>query len=151
MRKPLFIFILAVSCAFTVCAQGAGADNPQKESNIKIEITIGGKQLTALMTDNATAKDFVSRLPLTVRLDDYANTEKIFYPEPRLTTAGVQGGIAPKAGDICLYVPWGDVCIFYKSGNSNYSSSLIYLARIEGDISALSIPGSLTARFEELR
>jgi hypothetical protein len=78
MRKSLYIIMLTLSCTLTVCAQGTGADNPQKEDAFKIEITIGGKQLTAVIMDNATAKDFVSRLPLTVRLDDYSNTEKYF-------------------------------------------------------------------------
>jgi hypothetical protein len=61
----------------------------------------------------------------------------------------VQGGIAPKAGDICLYIPWGDVCIFYKLGS--YSASLIHLARIEGDISALNISDSLAVQFKEVK
>ena len=41
------------------------------------------------MEDNAAARDFLSRLPLEITLNDYNNmTEKIFYPDPALTTEG---------------------------------------------------------------
>ena len=100
--------------------------------------------------DNAAARDFLSRLPLEVTLSDYSNAEKIFYPSPALTTSKVARSCTPAPGDITIYVPWGNVAIFYKNGSR--SNDLIRIGRIDGNgIEALSIPGSLSVRFERQR
>ena len=46
-----------------------------KSTNLKL--TVGDRVLTAALEDNATSRDFVSLLPLTLTLKDYASTEKI--------------------------------------------------------------------------
>lgn len=43
---------------------------------MKINISIGGKTLTATLADNASARDFVSVLPLTVPMNDLFGREK---------------------------------------------------------------------------
>lgn len=121
-------------------------EEPNTES-MKIKITVGQRVVTATMADNAAAQDFVSRLPLEVTLNDYNNTEKIFYPLPKLSIEGVKRGCAPAPGDITIYVPWGNVAIFYKKWSQ--SSDLILIGSIDGDsIRALNVPGDLTVRFE---
>lgn len=93
------------------------SDIPESSSPI-INIKIGDRTITATMEDNAAARDFLSRLPLEVTLNDYNNiTEKIFYPSPALTTEGVTRGCTPISGDITIYVPWGNVAIFCKIGH----------------------------------
>ena len=120
------------------------------ETSLKIGITVGSRTITATMEDNAAARDFLSRLPLEVTLSDYSNAEKIFYPSPALTTSEVARGCTPAPGDITIYVPWGNVAIFYKKGSR--SNDLIRIGRIDGNgIEALSIPGSLSVRFERQR
>ena len=62
----------------------------------------------------------------------------------------VARGCTPAPGDITIYVPWGNVAIFYKNGSR--SNDLIRIGRIDGNgIEALSIPGSLSVRFERQR
>ena len=113
-------------------------------------LKIGSRTITATMEDNAAARDFLSRLPLEVTLSDYSNAEKIFYPSPALTTSKVARGCTPAPGDITIYVPWGNVAIFYKNGSR--SNDLIRIGRIDGNgIEALSIPGSLSVRIERQR
>ena len=120
------------------------------ETSLKIGITVGSRTITATMEDNAAARDFLSRLPLEVTLSDYSNAEKIFYPSPALTTSKVARGCTPAPGDITIYVPWGNVAIFYKNGSR--SNDLIRIGRIDGNgIEALSIPGSLSVRIERQR
>lgn len=85
-----------------------GDEEPNTES-MKIKITVGQRVITATMADNAAAQDFVSRLPLEVTLNDYNNTEKIFYPSPKLSIQGVKRGCAPAPGVITIYAPWGNV------------------------------------------
>jgi hypothetical protein len=48
----------------------------KKAEVMKIRITIGEKVVTASLADIDAARDFVSLLPLTLTLEDYAKTEK---------------------------------------------------------------------------
>jgi len=117
------------------------------ETSMNIKITIGGKTVTATMEDNASAHDFLSRLPLDVTMNDFGDTEKIFYPKPALTTDGVSGGCTPVPGDITIYVPWGNVAIFRK--NWSHSGDLIKIGHIDGDgISALDVSGDIQVKIE---
>ena len=117
-------------------------------TSMKLNITVGSRTITATMEDNAAARDFLSRLPLEVTLNDYNNiTEKIFYPSPALTTAGVTRGCSPAPGDITIYVPWGNVAIFCK--NWSRSNDLIKIGRIDGDgIGVLNVAGDIAVKFE---
>lgn len=117
-------------------------------SSLNVNITVGDRTVTATMEDNAAARDFLSRLPLEITLNDYNNmTEKIFYPDPALTTEGVTRGCAPTPGDITIYAPWGNVAIFCKSWS--HSNDLIKIGRIDGNgIEALSIAGDIPVKIE---
>lgn len=120
------------------------------DSMPRVRITIEEKTMIATLYDNRAARDFASRLPLTVTISDFAGTEKIFTPSPGLTTDGAPHGYQPKAGDIASYSPWRNIAIYYRDGSS-YSSDMIPLGRIEGDISALKTSGSLSVRFEVIK
>lgn len=129
---------------------GVSREEPEMpgEASLKVNISVGDLTITATMEDNAAGRDFISRLPLEVTLNDYNNTtEKIFYPDPALTTEGVTCGCAPTPGDITIYAPWGNVAIFCK--NWSHSNDLIKIGRIDGDgIEALNIRGDITVKFE---
>ena len=118
-------------------------------SSLNINIIAGDRTITATMEDNAAGRDFLSRLPLDVTLDDYNNiTEKIFYPSPALTTTGVTRGCTPVPGDMTIYVPWGNVAIFCK--NWSQSNDLIKIGHIDGDgIEALRVAGNIQVKFEK--
>ena len=132
---------------------GASREEPEEPdtpaaTSLKASITVGDRTITATMEDNAAGRDFLSRLPLEVTLNDYNNTtEKIFYPGPALTTEGVTRGCAPTPGDITIYAPWGNVAIFCKSWS--HSNDLIKIGRIDGDgIEALNIGGDIAVKFK---
>jgi hypothetical protein len=120
----------------------------QKENSktMKIKISVGEMSVIASMLDNATARDFISLLPLTLTLDDYAGTEKISYLSRKLSTQGAPSGTDPDIGDITYYAPWGNLAIFYK--DFSYSGGLVKLGQIEGEISILKTSQRLIATFE---
>lgn len=121
-------------------------NNPNKDS-LMINIVIGGQTISATMEDNVAARDFISRLPLEVTLNDYANTEKVFYPSPALNISGAPRGCTPRPGDITIFAPWGNVAIFYKSFRSE--NSLIKIGHIDGSgIDLLKVSGDIKVRFE---
>lgn len=129
-------------------AIGTNRNEPEATS-LKVNITVGNRTITATMEDNAAGRDFLSRLPLEVTLNDYNNTtEKIFYPTPALTTEGVTRGCAPTPGDITIYAPWGNVAIFCK--NWSHSNDLIRIGRIDGNgIEALTVGGDIRVKIEK--
>jgi hypothetical protein len=146
----------AWAMALSLAAPGADkeAAKPATESfshrtNImKVRLTINGNAITATLIDNATARDFLSMLPMTLTLEDYAATEKISYLPRKLSTAGAPAGSDPAVGDISYYAPWGNLAIFHK--DFGYSRGLIQLGRVDSGIEALSVPGPLKATIERV-
>lgn len=117
-----------------------------EEATVKIHLSINGNAMTATLTDNATAKDFLSLLPMTLTLEDYAATEKISYLSRKLSTAGAPAGSDPSVGDIAYYAPWGNLAIFYQ--DASYARGLIRLGRIDSGMEALNMPGPLKLTIE---
>ncbi len=108
----------------------------EETTAMKIKISAGNTVLTATMLDNATSRDFLSMMPLTLTLEDYARTEKVSDLPRKLTTQGAPSGSDPSVGDITLYAPWGNLAIFYK--DFGYANGLIILGRIDSDIEKIS-------------
>ena len=129
---------------------GASREEPDMPdvTSLNINIIVGEQTITATMEDNGAAHDFLSRLPLEITLEDYNNgTEKIFYPDPALSLDDTPRGCEPKAGDITIYEPWGNVAIFCRDWSE--SNSLIKIGHIDGNgISLLQGTESVNVRFE---
>jgi len=140
---------------FTVCILpfrhvAAGEEAQSQEGNtMKIRLTVNGKQLIGTLADSETARDFASLLPLTVTLEDYADTEKITYLPRKLSTKGAPSGSDPSVGDIAYYAPWGNLALFYK--DFQYSSGLVILGKIDGGVEALTRSDNLKATIELVR
>lgn len=155
MKKLILIPRMLLTVLSMAACSGTGEEpfTPElpetpENSSLNVNISVGDRTITATMEDNATARDFLLRLPLEVTLNDYNNiTEKIFYPSPALTIKGVTHGCAPTPGDITIYAPWGNIAIFCKSGS--HSNDLIKIGRIDGKgIEALNIAGDVPVKFE---
>jgi hypothetical protein len=115
---------------------------------MKIRIEVDGTRIIAVLDNNATAKDFVSLLPLALTLDDYNRTEKISDLPKQLSTQGAPEGVAPAAGDIGYYAPWGNLAIFYK--DFEYSRGLVKLGAIESGARVFERPESLRVTIEPI-
>lgn len=93
------------------------------------------------------SRDFLTLLPLTLKVEDYAGAEKISYLPRKLSTQDAPSGSDPSIGDFTLYAPWGNLAIFYK--DSGYASGLIGLGKIESGIEKLAgIKGNFTVEIE---
>jgi hypothetical protein len=79
----------------------------EEGSQVELRLRAGGTYLRATMLDSETTRDFISLLPLTLTLSDYAQTEKVSDLPRRLSTAGAPEGVDPDVGDIAYYAPWG--------------------------------------------
>lgn len=117
-----------------------------KTDTMKLKLTIGEKAATAILYDNPTSKDFASMLPLTLKLEDYNNTEKISTLSKKLSTQNAPAGFDPSVGDITYYAPWGNIALFYK--DFGYSGGLISLGKITSGIEAFEVGNSVTITIE---
>lgn len=127
-------------------AAPAAEINPERSDSMQIKITGDDTEITGTLVDNKATQDFIALLPLTLTLEDYGNTEKIYYLPERLSTQDAPEGMDPAVGDITYYAPWGNLAIFIR--DFGYSSGLVLLGRIDGDVNALGVPGPINVTIE---
>lgn len=141
--------LLASLAVLTLSAPSTAQTTAPRKNTMNIILSVGGQTLTATLTDSETARDFLSLLPLTLTLEDYASTEKIAYPPRKLSTKGAPAGSTPRAGDLAYYAPWGNLALFHK--DFGYSSGLIILGKLSGDLDVLRKPGQVKVTIETSR
>ncbi|MDV2996818.1 MAG: hypothetical protein N4J56_006523 [Chroococcidiopsis sp. SAG 2025] len=116
---------------------------------MKINIKVGDQVVTATLIDSKTTQDFISLLPLTLTLEDYARTEKVSNLPEKLSTEDAPPGSDPAVGDIAYYAPWGNLAIYYR--DFGYSDGLVILGKIDGGIEALNVPGSVNVTIDQIQ
>nr|WP_263326916.1 cyclophilin-like fold protein [Neobacillus sp. Marseille-Q6967] len=174
--KWILLFILATSTFLTACGDNKNENNvrtdvnlntnqvPTDKSNnetsqgstgsntagdVRIKITFNHEEVIVEMFDNPTSRDFLTLLPLTITLEDYARTEKIHYLSKELSTVEAPSGSDPLVGDFSYYSPWGNLVIYYK--DFGYSNGLIKLGKIESGIEKFeNIPGDIPVTIEKI-
>ncbi|WP_228058771.1 cyclophilin-like fold protein [Nostoc sp. LEGE 06077] len=155
------MLILVLALAMSLSSSACRADNSitsnapseiptelstEQANRMKINIRVGNEVVTATLIDSKTTQDFISLLPLTLTLEDHANTEKVSDLPRRLSTEDAPSGSDPAVGDIAYYAPWGNLAMYYN--DFGYSNGLIILGKIDGDIEALNVPGSVEVTIE---
>lgn len=112
----------------------------------EITIRIGEEEIYAVLDDTPAARDFLTLLPLTLTLKDYAGTEKVADLPRKLEIEGEPAGYKPVKGDIAHYAPWGNIAIFYK--DFGYSPGLVRLGETIGPLDALLTDKGVDVRVE---
>jgi hypothetical protein len=108
-----------------------------------VRVTTETSELRATLLDTPAAREFAALLPLTLKLEDYAGTEKVSELPARLSTEGSPAGTAAAVGDICYYAPWGNLAIFYR--DFGYSTGLIRLGSFDAGIEQLTASSGATS------
>ncbi|MDZ8033312.1 cyclophilin-like fold protein [Nostoc sp. DedSLP04] len=156
-RMLILVLALVMSLSYSACradnsiTSSASLKMPTEIStkqadSMKINIKVKDKVVTATLIDSKTTQDFISLLPLTLTLEDYATTEKISDLPKRLSTEDAPPGSDPAVGDIAYYAPWGNLAMFYR--DSGYANGLVILGKIDGGIEAFNVPGSVEVTIE---
>ncbi len=146
--KRLSLFLVSLSLSILTSSPLAQKAAPQKKT-MNIILKTDNQTLNATLTDSPATRDFLALLPLTLTLEDYADTEKIAYLPKRLSSTGAPTGHEGIAGAITYYVPWGNLALFHK--NFSYSSDLIKLGQFDGSIEALRKQGKLEITIEQVK
>ncbi|PBB90717.1 MFS transporter [Mesorhizobium sp. WSM3864] len=119
----------------------------QEPADMKIRMTFDGRTMTAKLYDNPSARDFFSMLPLDLTIDDYAHNEKIAYLPRKLTEEGSGPFGNEQPYDLCYFVPWGNLAMFYADYRH---PGLIRLGRFDEGEEALHIRGEFPLRIERM-
>ena len=120
--------------------------SPERSDSMKIRITVEATELTATLIDSNTTQDFISLLPLTLTLEDYAGIEKISYLPRELSTQDAPAASDFTPGDLAHYAPWGNLAIHHHE--FGYANGLVILGTIDGGKEALIVPGPVTVTIE---
>lgn len=159
--KRLFAFLMtffllaSTACANSSKSKGTKASNKGELSDMKISIQIksdsGSHILTATLADNSSAMAFYELLekgPVTIKMSDYGNFEKVGPLGTTLPRNDTQ--ITTAAGDIILY-QGNQITIYYDVNSWNFTR----LGKVDGvsqaELKKILGKGDVTAVFEILR
>ena len=87
-------------------------------NDVHVDVTI--------RSNHPTSRDFVSMLPLRLKLEDLGGKEKISYLPRKLKTKGSPGS-DPEDGDLIYYAPWGNLGFYYDASGIGFSRDTINL------------------------
>src|SRR5258705_12369375 len=148
MKKLIFMCVI-----LGLRANVPGAERAQAQtggsSEVKLKLTVGDRVAIASVYDNPTSRDFVSLLPLTLTLRDYASTEKISDLPRKLSTHDAPPGSDPSIGDLAYYAPWGNLALFYR--DFEYSRGLIKIAKIDSGMKTFNVSNSVKVEIELIK
>lgn len=94
-------------------------EGEQIDMERKMTVTINGEEFSATLEDNETVRELLTRLPLTIEMEDLNGNEKYYYLDESLPQNDTNVGRIER-GDIMLF---GNDCLvlFYKSFETPYS------------------------------
>jgi hypothetical protein len=161
MNKASRLLMSAFVLALSLMPGPSGARNPsvatpqqtspERSQNVKININIGGKILIATLADNATARDFVSVLPLSLSMKDLFGREKYGDLPKELSENGPRKN-RYEVGDIAYWSPNQQVAVYYhQDGESISSPGIIPIAKMDGETEAFNVSGTVKVTIELAR
>lgn len=147
-RRTLLGAALASALLPRAATAQAGRDsNNQEPTTMRIRMIFDGRTMTATLYDNPSAHDFFSMLPLDVKISDFGSNEKIAYLPRKLTEEGSGRFDNEQPYDLCYYMPWGNLAMFYD----HYKfTGLIRLGRFDESTEALHVRGEFPLRIEAI-
>lgn len=115
-------------------------ETKKDEKTMKIQIQANGKDIIFQLNDSSAAKSLFEQLPMNIKVENYSNNEKIFYPKNKLDVSNTPLANA-QTGTLAYYAPWGNVVMFY--GDFGSASGLYEIGQVvSGCPDIVSISGT---------
>jgi hypothetical protein len=99
-------------------------------ANTSVDVTIG--------EDSPATRDFLSMLPLTISLEEYAGREKISYLPRELSYEG-SPGTDPEDGDLIYFTPWANLGFYYNASGIDYSDQTLHIGTYNASLDQLNL------------
>lgn len=146
-RRGLLVAACAAAAIPTLAFGRQETDDAAGEPGaMRIRLSFAGAAMTATLEDNPSAREFFAMLPLDLTASDFGGNEKIAYLPRKLRELTRGPFPEPRAGDLCYYVPWGNLALFH--GGYQSTRDLVRLGRFDGDLRLLLIQGEHKLRVE---
>lgn len=118
-------------------ASSSGTGGTDQVVGTVVRFTAGSTSVEVRIDqDNPAVRDFLSMLPLTLTLEEFAGREKIAYLPRELAHAG-SPGFDPEDGDLIYYIPWGNIGFYYNTAGIGYSDQTIHLGTYDASLDQL--------------
>ena len=122
-----------------VASSGTPDDGGDQVVGTVVRFTAGSTSVDVTIDqDNPAIRDFLSMLPLTLTLEEFAGREKIGYLPRRLAYSGSPGS-DPEDGDLIYYIPWGNIGFYYNTAGIGYSDQTIHLGTYNASLELLEL------------
>lgn len=159
MCKNLLLALWAAGLAISATAfavqdqplyENSSRQKAQKQRSDRLRISFRNAQFEAHLHDNPTTRKFLTRLPMTISMDDIGNKEKY---------ASLAGGL-PVDGPLInhnvpgqlVYWPTGPgIAIYYKTDGKPVRGGIVVMAEIETGIEKLQTADSSAITFELIK
>ena len=94
-------------------------NNDNTKETFKIKGTVNGKTLTATLNNNATTRDFIDKLPLTLPMMDLYDREMCYRFDEALSTDNLTSS-GYKVGEIAYWPPRHSFVILYEQNGERF-------------------------------
>lgn len=139
LRNTAAAVLAAGILAILSAAPTLGQSDGEGVAGTIVRFSAGGASVDVTIgEDNPTVRDFLSRLPLTMTIEEFAGREKIGYFDSRLETAGSPGS-DPEDGDLIYFTPWGNIGFYYNAAGIDYSDQTIHLGTYDATADELEM------------
>jgi hypothetical protein len=116
-RNPVKCILSVFVAGFIICTLVAYSNASENQTAMRIIVKANGYTIVFELNNSPAARDLYTQLPLGIKVENYSNNEKIFYPPKKLNTTDTPQANA-RTGTLAYYAPWGDVVMFYRSFGS---------------------------------
>lgn len=121
-------------------------DNPEMTDEIKVKITVGETELTAVFEDNTTSRALVEQMPMTLPMMDLYGREMCYrYGNGTFETDQLRYD-RYEVGDIAYWPPAGSLVILYKQNGEEFERQQI--GHIDQGVEVFSGIGDVDVTFE---
>ncbi|EKJ94920.1 hypothetical protein C241_16693 [Bradyrhizobium lupini HPC(L)] len=156
-RRPITVLLLAIGVFASGVAvsysqnSGSGSGKAGEIVGAVVRFTSGSTSVDLTIDqDNPAVRDFLSRLPLTLKIEEYAGREKIAYFDTKLTTSGSPGS-DPDNGDLIYFTPWGNIGFYYNASGVGFSNQTIHIGKYNASNAQLDQLTRQPVRVERIR
>lgn len=125
-----------------------GEINAQGNNMRQMKITVNGRELTAVLEDNATTRALIEKLPMTLPMMDLYGREMCYRFDSALPTDNVRS-TGYEVGDIIYYPPRRSFVIMYKQNGERFSMQKI--GKITSGVEIFNSTGDVEVSFDIVR
>lgn len=143
MIKKIFLLLALITLSCEI-----GEINAQGNNMIQMKITVNGRELTAVLEDNTTAKALAEMLPMTLPMMDLYGREMCYRFDSALPTDNVRN-TGYEVGDIIYYPPRRSFVIMYKQNGERFSMQKI--GKITSGVEIFNSTGDVEVSFDIVR